>query len=393
MLKKSTRKIEVACVLNDDSKGTRSYESDNEDEIKNVKVKYRKRTKKQEVDLEPALKKAKPIVDERTSNNNGDGTAVGFEKVPKVNEVEIKKEPGEQITKCQCVECPELVKNNRIKTFLSYSSDQNHYINLLLIKYVKDILNPKLPGEYFEEEDVIVKIKATGKAEPKPEYNIDLEEQKIVKPDSPGEYFEEEDVVVKIKAEPLTEKTEPKLHAPVIKDEPEEKKDFEEQKTQNKDDLKYLSWKYSKLKELYYGLLSKQQESTVPRSLHKESMPPFKGNDLMKFYSENQDKITESIRKVTKKHPNWNITKSLFEPFIQGIQLSLESKQGIPQSVTMDVTKPPPMSSTRIKEYYNTVGKQKFYMMKVMLDESKLEAKEFANFLTLIEEAAIELNF
>ena len=55
---------------------------------------------------------------------------------------------------------------------------------------MKDILNPKLPREYIEEEGVIVKIKA-GQTEPKPEFNNDLEEQKIGKPDSPGEYFEE----------------------------------------------------------------------------------------------------------------------------------------------------------------------------------------------------------
>ena len=53
------------------------------------------------------------MVHKRPSNNNE-----ALEKVTKVNPVEINKKPGVQITRCQCVKWPELVKNNKIKTLL-----------------------------------------------------------------------------------------------------------------------------------------------------------------------------------------------------------------------------------------------------------------------------------
>ena len=59
----------------------------------------------------------------------------------------------------------------------------------------------------------------------------------------------------------------------------------------------------------------------------------------------------------------------------------------------MDVTKPPPMSFSQIKEYYNPVGKYKITIMKESLDKSKLDAKELTRIFTGIQEAAQELNF
>ena len=294
------------------------------------------------LDSEPALKRAKTMVHHEKHSNNNDG------------KVEIKNEPREQITRCQCVECPELVKNNKIKTLLASSYDQNS----------KFIINLK----------------------------------KILNSDSHGEYVEEEDDTVKIKTESVTVKTEPRVNAPVIKAEPNDNNDdpndpsqiskkvspsvnrtTKEQNTQYKDELKVLARKYQKLKVLYYNVLSVQQN------------PPL-SFDLMKFYTENQGKITESMKRLTKKHPNNHIKEQIFEQFIHGIQQSLDSKHGMPNPV-MDVTKPPPMSFSQIKEYYNPVGKYKITIMKESLDKSKLDAKELTRIFTGIQEAAQELNF
>ena len=129
-------------------------------------------------DSEPALKKAKTMGQEEPSNNNDDKSAleaalhayfVREEKVSKVDQVAIKKEPLEQITRCQCFECPELVRTNKIKTLLMNTSDQNSNFIINL----KKILNPDSPGEreYVEEEDATVKIKTepvTVKSDPVP---------------------------------------------------------------------------------------------------------------------------------------------------------------------------------------------------------------------------------
>ena len=100
------------------------------------------------------------MVHERPSNTNE-----ALEKVTKVNPVEIKKEPGVQITRCQCVECPELVKNNKIKTLLLSFAD----INSDFIISLNKILNPESPREYFEKEDESITVKTepvTVKLEP-----------------------------------------------------------------------------------------------------------------------------------------------------------------------------------------------------------------------------------
>ena len=150
-------------------------------------------------DSEPALKKAKTMGQEEPSNNNDDKSAleaalhayfVREEKVSKVDQVAIKKEPLEQITRCQCFECPELVRTNKIKTLLMNTSDQNSNFIINL----KKILNPDSPGEreYVEEEDATtVKIKTehvTVKSEP----------------------------CIPLKTEPVTVKTEFRDSAPVI---------------------------------------------------------------------------------------------------------------------------------------------------------------------------------
>ena len=98
-------------------------------------------------DSEPVLKKAKTVVYEKPSNNNEDKAAS-----EKVSNVEVKKESVEEITKCRCDECPELVKNNKIKTLLDTSSTDS---NSNLIVQLKEILNPvnESLGEYVEEEE------------------------------------------------------------------------------------------------------------------------------------------------------------------------------------------------------------------------------------------------
>ena len=113
----------------------------------------------------------------------------------------------------------------------------------------------------------------------------------------------------------------------------------------------------------------------------------------MKFYTENQGKITESMKRLTKKHPNNHIKEKIFEQFIHGIQQSLDSKHRMPKPDIMDVTKSPPMSFSEIKEYYNRVGKNKITIMRESLDKSELDAKELTRIFTGIQEAAQELNF
>ena len=119
-------------------------------------------------DSEPALKKAKTMIQEEVSNDNDDKTALEealhayfvkeeLEKVSKVDQVEIKEEALEQNRKCQCAECPELEKNNKIRTLLAGCSDQNSNFIINL----KKILNLDSPGhgEYVEKEDDTVNIK------------------------------------------------------------------------------------------------------------------------------------------------------------------------------------------------------------------------------------------
>ena len=133
-----------------------------------------KRKPTKNFDGEPAVKKSK-VVYEKLPNNNEDKDAL--EKITHVNKVDIKKEPGEEITRCRCVGCPELVKNKKIKTLL-YTSSTDSNSNFII--KLKEILNPvtESPGEYVEEEDDTAKIKieaVTLKTEPKaePEDNDD----------------------------------------------------------------------------------------------------------------------------------------------------------------------------------------------------------------------------
>ena len=201
------RKVETACVKKDDLKIAQSYnpnisdDSDQEVNVKNIKVKrqYRKRSKKHEDNIMPVSKKAKTekepptvtplspsslkkvetLVHEKPSNNN-DALEKG-----KTVKVEIKREPGEQITGCQCAVCPELVKTNKIKTLILSDADANSNFIIKLKKILDS--ESSAPGEYFEEED--------------------------------------DSDTVKVKTEPVTLKTEPRDQAPVIKAEPEDNND------------------------------------------------------------------------------------------------------------------------------------------------------------------------
>ena len=90
---------------------------------------------------------------ERPSSNN----KALIEKAAKVNQVEIKKEPMEEMTRCQCVECPELVKNNKIKTLL-YTSSTDSNSNFII--ELKEILNPvnESPGEYVRRSSIVMQL-------------------------------------------------------------------------------------------------------------------------------------------------------------------------------------------------------------------------------------------
>ena len=101
-----------------------------------------------------------------------------LENETKVKPMEIKKERGVQITRCLCVECPELVKNNKIKTLLLSFADLNSEIIIKL----KKILNPETPREYIEEEDDSIKVNTepdTVKTEPKNEPEDNNDDHKI----------------------------------------------------------------------------------------------------------------------------------------------------------------------------------------------------------------------
>ena len=109
--------------------------------------------------------------------------------------------------------------------------------------------------------------------------------------------------------------------------------------------------------------------------------PPAPKEDILEYYMQNKNSVTQQLKKITEKRPDLNIKPEKMEEFICGLKLALERKV-----VVMDVSKPPPMN---IKEFYKVFS----YKMALIKPEEHSKVEIFRTLFSYIKESASMLGF